>query len=159
MVRAHGSRERYMHEMLGYNLRMTDMAAAIGRVQLGKLNNYIQKRRDNAMLLNEGFEEMGDVITPVENIGSKHVYHQYTIRVPNREKVLEYLKEYDIGYGVYYPLPLHKQPYYISLGYRDRLPVSEKAAEEVVSLPVHPALGESEILQVIKAMKKGLSNS
>ncbi|MBP2031236.1 dTDP-4-amino-4,6-dideoxygalactose transaminase [Methanohalophilus levihalophilus] len=159
MIRAHGSRERYMHEMLGYNLRMTDISAAIGRVQLKKLDTYIQKRRDNARLLNEEFGDLEGITAPVEDTNARHVYHQYTVRVKNRTKVIESLKDSDIGYGIHYPLPLHKQPYYLSLGYKDNLPLSEKTAEEVISLPVHPALGESELLQVIKAMKRGLSNS
>lgn len=157
MIRNHGSRERYLHEMLGYNLRMTDISAAIGRVQLGKLEKYIEKRRENAKVLNEGLGDLDCIQIPTEVDCCRHVYHQYTVRTDHRENIVSSLQKANIGYGIHYPIPIHKQPIYDKLGYKDKLPEAEKAAEKVLSLPVNPSIGDEEIYQVIDAVKKGLS--
>lgn len=154
MIRAHGSRVRYLHEMLGFNLRMTDIAAAMGLAQLEKLDGFNASRQKNAAMFSEGLKSISGIVPATTRKGYTHVFHQYTIRAQNRDKLADFLKEKGIGTGVHYPIPIHKQPYYMELGYKDSLPVSEKAAEEVLSLPVHPALSRDDVLKVIKEVKE-----
>jgi len=154
MIRAHGSRVRYLHEMLGFNLRMTDIAAAIGLAQLEKLEGFNASRQKNAAMLSEGLKSISGIVPATTREGYTHVFHQYTIRAQNRDKLADFLKEKGIGTGVHYPIPIHKQPYYMELGYKDSLPISDKAAEEVLSLPVHPALSRDDVLKVIKEVKE-----
>ncbi len=154
MIRAHGSKVRYLHEMLGFNLRMTDIAAAIGLVQLGKLDGFNAARQKNAAMLSAGLKGVSGIVLPIVKPGCTHVFHQYTIRATQRDKLADFLKEKGIGTGVHYPIPIHKQPYYKELGYRDSLPVSEKAVEEVLSLPVHPALSRDDVQKIIEGVKE-----
>lgn len=156
MIRSHGSRVRYFHEMLGYNLRMTDIAAAIGLVQLKKLDNFNNARISNANALSSKLNKMTGFILPGIDKRCRHVFHQYTVRVNSstisRDEVVSYLGKKGIGTGIYYPLPIHKQPYYKEIGFNDSLPVCEKAASEVFSLPVHPAMNKLDLDTIIKAM-------
>ncbi len=152
MVRAHGSRQRYLHEMIGYNLRMTDISAAIGLEQLKKLPDYIERRQHNAALLTEGLRDIGNIECPVVRENCTHVFHQYTIRTTNRDGLAEHLKNAGIGTGIYYPIPIHRQPYYKELGYNDSLLVTEKASREVISLPVHPGVTDEDITSIINAI-------
>ncbi len=143
MIRSHGSKQRYLHEMLGFNLRMTDIAAAIGLVQLGKIGNFNQSRINNAQYLTKSLGKIKGLILPHVDKRCGHVFHQYTVRIRGdltRDEVVSSLNKNEIGTGIYYPLPIHKQPYYKELGYNDFLPVSERASKEVISLPVHPSL-------------------
>jgi len=154
MIRAHGSKIRYLHEMLGFNLRMTDIAAAIGLVQLGKLNKFTEARQRNAEMLSAGLKGLSGLVPAITKAGCTHVFHQYTVRAEKRDQLAAFLKERDIGTGVHYPTPIHKQPYYKELGYRDSMPVSEKAVEEVLSLPVHPAVSGADIQRIIDATRE-----
>ncbi|WP_440952431.1 DegT/DnrJ/EryC1/StrS family aminotransferase [Methanococcoides sp. FTZ1] len=156
MIRAHGSQERYLHEMIGYNFRMTDIAAAIGLVQLKKLEGYNNARKRNASKLSERLKDIPGVTVPVIRKGCDHVFHQYTIRVKNRDEVVACLKQSGIGTGVYYPIPIHMQPTYIEARYNCDLPVCEKAAKEVISLPVHPGVSEQDIEQIIENVIAGV---
>ena len=143
MLRNHGQSERYLHERIGFNWRMTDLAAAIGLGQLDRLDDANACRRANARRLNEGCE---GVVKPVERESDHHVYHQYTVRAPgHRDQLLSHLRERGVGAVVYYPVPIHRQPVYRRLGYRDALPVAERLSTEVLSLPVHPSLTEAEL--------------
>ncbi len=149
-IREHGQKRRYWHEMLGYNYRMTDIAAAIGLTQLRKLESLNQRRTDNA---NCYFEGLRTITTPFVMDNVKHVFHLYTVRVPQRDRFVGYLQSKGIGYGIHYPYPIHKQPLFKDHGHL-LLPVAEKASQEVVSLPVHPALTSDDvnyILEVINA--------
>lgn len=154
MIRAHGSKIRYLHEMLGFNLRMTDIAAAIGLVQLGKLGKFTEARQKNAAMLSAGLKGIPGLVPAITKAGCTHVFHQYTVRAKKRDQLADFLKANDIGSGVHYPTPIHKQPYYKELGYRDSLPVSEKAVEEVLSLPVHPALSDADVKKIVDATKE-----
>jgi perosamine synthetase len=154
MIRAHGSKVRYLHEMLGFNLRMTDIAAAIGLVQLGKLKGFTATRQKNAEILSTGLKGISGIVPPVTKAGCTHVFHQYTVRAEKRDQLAAFLKEKEIGTGVHYPISIHKQPVYRELGYGDSLPVSEKAAEEVLSLPVHPALSRNDLQEIVEATKE-----
>ncbi len=154
VIRQHGMRRRYYHDELGYNFRMTDVHAAIGLAQLEKLEAFNQARIANARFLSENLE---GVTTPVVPVGRRHVFHQYTVRVPGgqRDALREALAEQEVGTGIYYPLPVHRQTYYLNeLGYDVAMPEAEQAAEEVLSLPVHPGL-RSEDLEAIVAAVNG----
>ena len=150
--RNHGQRYgRYQYDVVGLNWRMTDMAAAIGSVQLRKLPGWTAQRRANASRLSQGVH---GVIVPVERAGCAHVYHQYTVRVRNGQRDLfaaELVKE-GVSNGIYYPLPLHRTPLYRQEGLDDRFPNADSAAAEVLSLPVHPALSDEDVDAVIAAV-------
>ena len=156
IIRNHGSKERYFHKVLGYNYRMTDIAAAIGLCQLGKLQEFNRRRIENAKFLTDGLSGIRGLILPCIKPGVKHVFHQYTVRVTqefglSRDELKEKLRHKDIMTEIYYPLPVHKQPLYQGLGYEDRLPYSEKAAEEVLSLPVHPSLTKQDLEYMVES--------
>jgi len=143
VLRNHGMRRRYYHDELGYNLRMTDVHAAIGNAQLQKLGKFNQKRAENAAYFDA---HLKGVVTPYVPEGYQHIYHQYTIRVPNgkRDALRDYLKEKEIGTEIYYPLPIHQQGFYIEMFGEMKFPESEKAAGEVLSIPVHPSLSQAD---------------
>lgn len=147
LLRSHGQKERYLHIALGYNLRLTELQAAIGLVQLAKLDQFTAWRIANAELLTSLLAPY--VTTPIARPGHRHVYHQYTIRVPSdRDRWVATLHEHGIGTSIHYPRPIHLQPYFRELGYTDVLPVAEAAAREVLSLPIHPGLSEDEVRQI-----------
>jgi perosamine synthetase len=148
MIRSHGSRQRYYHEILGYNLRMTDIAAAIGLVQLKKLDGFNDSRIKNAQYLFRSLNTIKGISLPYVDTYCKHVFHQFTVRIRrglSRDEIVSMLNMRGIGTGIYYPLPIHKQPFYKDMGYNDSLPVSEKASSEVFSLPVHPAINRADM--------------
>ena len=152
VIRQHGMRRRYYHDELGFNFRMTDVHAAIGLAQLGKLEQFNEARIANATYLSEHLE---GVVTPAVPEGYRHVFHQYTIRVPDgkRDAMVAHLKEKGVGCGIYYPVPIHQQTFYVDeLGYGVQMPKAEQAAEEVISLPVHPALSQSELETIVHAV-------
>ncbi|MBQ6813403.1 MAG: DegT/DnrJ/EryC1/StrS family aminotransferase [Methanobrevibacter sp.] len=156
IYRAHGSPTKYHHDVLGYNFRMTDIAAAIGLEQLKKIDSFNEKRIENAKYLNEGLRDCDLIETPVVSDGYKHVYHQYTIKVKDgkRDEFSEYLLENGIGNGIYYPIPLYNQVLYTNMGYNQALPVTDKIVEEVLSLPVHAALTKEDLDLIIKVIKE-----
>jgi dTDP-4-amino-4,6-dideoxygalactose transaminase len=148
--REHGMKVRYHHDVLGYNFRMTDIHAAIGLAQLEKLPAFNARRIATAARYGA---ELRGVVTPWTRPGTVHVFHQYTLRVLKRDAFVERLRELGVGSGVYYPIPLHRQKPFGELGYGDQsFPVSEKLAEEVVSIPVHPGLTDDEIDTVIEVV-------
>lgn len=158
VIRQHGMRRRYFHDELGYNFRMTDVHAAIGLAQLKKLNKFNVARRENAYFFNQYLQGVGK---PIEPEGYEHVYHQYTIRIPNgeRDALASYLQENGVGTGVYYPVPIHKQTVYTEeYGYDITLPEAEKAAQEVLSLPVHPALTTSDLEIIVSTVNEFTKN-
>jgi len=150
LMREHGMRVRYQHEMVGFNFRMTDIHASIGLAQLTKLPGYNARRRHIAARYDR---ELQGVITPQVQPGVTHVYHQYTIRVSRRDEFVDRLKEQGVGTGIYYPIPVHRQKPFLELGYGDqRFPVSERLCGEVLSIPVHPSLTDDEVETVIAAV-------
>lgn len=154
LLRHHGQSRQYYHDLLGYNYRMTNIAAAIGLVQMQKLAGWTEKRIQNAAYLTEHLRKLPHVVPPAVRPGYTHVFHQYTIRLRgiDRDWALEQLKARGVGVGVYYPLPIHQQPLYRDLGYTDALPESERACREVLSLPVHPALGQEDLDTIVEAV-------
>ncbi|MBQ6098722.1 MAG: DegT/DnrJ/EryC1/StrS family aminotransferase [Methanobrevibacter sp.] len=156
VFRAHGASVRYHHDEIGYNFRMTDISAAIGLAQLDKIDEFNDKRIANAAYLNEGLKDVDGVITPYCADGSKHVYHQYTIRVEkgDRDEWVDLINDCGVGTGIHYPIPLYNQPVYRSLGIEGNCPNAELAADNVISLPVHPSLTKEDLDLVIEAVKK-----
>ena len=154
IFRAHGSRVKYNHDDIGYNFRMTDISAAIGLAQLNVIDDFNKKRAENADYLNNGLKDVKGVITPYTRDGSKHVYHQYTIRVDgNRDDWIDILTQKGIGTGIHYPIPLYNQPVYKELGFTGSAPNAEIAASSVISLPVHPSLTSDDLDLVVEAVK------
>ena len=153
-LRHQGQKSRYEYAMVGYNYRMTDIAAAIGIAQLNKLHSRTEKRITNAAFFNKEFASAG-IEVPYVPDGYKHVYHQYTIRVQNRDSVIEKLTDMGVGSGVYYPMGLHELG--PMAGFRKgSLPEVEKASQEVLSLPVHPGLSGEELATVAEAVVKAV---
>ena len=145
----HGRTETYGHAEVGHNFRMTSIAGAIGNEQLSKLPEYIDQRRENAAQLTAGLADSW-VTPPVEPADRTHVYHQYTIRCEDREGLQNHLDEHDIGYGVYYPTCIHEQEAYSEVSIA--APVAERAAREVLSLPVHPKVSDGEIQRIVEVV-------
>ncbi|MFE8701704.1 DegT/DnrJ/EryC1/StrS family aminotransferase [Cytobacillus sp. FJAT-54145] len=143
VIRVHGSKPKYYHSVLGYNSRLDEMQAAILNVKFPHLDRWSELRRQKAETYTHLLKEMvGDaVVTPIEKEGNYHVFHQYTIRVEKRDELQKYLQEQGVSTMIYYPLPLHIQPVFKDLGYKEGdLPISEKAANEALSLPMFPEL-------------------
>jgi dTDP-4-amino-4,6-dideoxygalactose transaminase len=147
----HGRTEKYGHSTVGHNFRMTSIAAAIGRVQLDRLPEYIKSRRQNAAVLTDGLDNSA-INPPIEPDNRTHVYHQYTVQTPDRDKLKSYLAENDIGSGVYYPTCMHEQPVYDDISHEAT--VGERAAEEVLSLPVHPEVSDKEITYIVDILQQ-----
>ena len=160
ILRAHGESERYTHVVLGYNFRMTDIAAAIGIVQLKKLESFNKKRIDNAKYLTENIDEIDGINSPYVASNVKHVFHQFTVRVEesNRDKLMEFLKDRGIGTGIHYPKPIYKQKIYQEMGINSICPEAESASSEVLSLPVHPSLDKLELDEIVSAIKEASKN-
>jgi perosamine synthetase len=147
LYRNQGMEKRYQNEIVGFNLRMTDIHASIGRAQLKHLLKWSKKRQDNAMTLSS---QLQNVITPVIPNGFSHVFHQYTIRVPkNRDSFAERLSKAGVGNSVYYPTQVHKLP---SFNSSLSLPLTQLATESVLSLPVHPSLSSRDLKRVINTV-------
>ena len=152
LLRNQGMETQYANEVIGFNARMTDIHAAIGRVQLTKVDAWTARRQTNAAALNEGLAGIDGLITPYVAPEAVHVYHQYTIRVDSAERdaLRDALKaEYNIGSGVYYPIPNHRLPSLAKYAPGLELPETEKAAAEVLSLPVHPSLAAVDVDRVV----------
>ena len=140
MLRVHGAEQKYYHKTVGFNSRLHALQAAVLRVKLPHLDAWSDGRAANAARYGELLAD-ANVVTPVARPHCRHVYNQYTLRVPNRDAVMAGLKERDIGCAIYYPVPLHLQECFAGLGYKEGdLPVAEKAAGEVISIPVYPEL-------------------
>jgi perosamine synthetase len=155
MLRNQGSRQRGVHELLGVNARMTDLSAAIGRQQLRKLAAFTDARRRNAAALNAALSTVTTIPTCASE--ARHVYHQYTIRVPapHRAAVIDALSARGIGTAVHYPIPIHRQPAFQRLAdmARPHLPHTDTAAGQVLSLPIHPDLTRTDLARVADAVQ------
>jgi dTDP-4-amino-4,6-dideoxygalactose transaminase len=152
LLREHGMKVRYHHDIVGYNFRMTDIAAAIGLAQLPKLPGYNDRRRAIAARYDA---ELRGVITPYVRPGVTHVYHQYTVRVHERDAFVEKLKERGVGSAIYYPIPVHRQKPFVAMGYGGQsFPVTDRLTDQVVSIPVHPSLSDDEVSTVIGAVNE-----
>lgn len=155
LLRGHGSKKKYYHDMLGYNSRLDELQAAILRVKLRHLDGWISRRQEIANLYTSLLSDVPYVTTPVIKDGRTHTFHQYVIRAKDRDGLQRYLSESGIGSTVYYPLPLHLQPAYKTLGYKmGDFPEAEKASSEVLALPMWPELRDEEVKEVVKVIKE-----
>jgi perosamine synthetase len=154
LLRNHGMRKRYHYEFLGYNLRMTDLHAAIGVAQMARWEAFTAKRRANAAYLSE---RITSVITPKVREGYKHVWHQYTVRVgggSDRDAAVQQLREAGVGTGIFYPIPAHQHRYMRDIVGEVNLPIAEQLAQEVISLPVHPGLTQADLDTIVRAVNE-----
>jgi dTDP-4-amino-4,6-dideoxygalactose transaminase len=154
MLRSHGARHRYRHERLGFNYRMSDLHAAIGLVQMGRLAEFNERRRANAAYLQA---RLKSVVVPVVRAECGHVWHQFTVRLNgtrDRDAALEQLKRAGIGTGVYYPVPAHQQDHVRARIGEVTLPVTEQKSQEVFSLPVHPLLSQADLERIVSEVNK-----
>ena len=154
VLRRQGGKKKYHAEVLGFNSRLDSLQAAILGVKLNYLDGWNKERRRVAQRYNELLAGL-PVTTPHESPDAYHVYHQYTIRAPERDALAAYLKERGIGTMIYYPVPLHLQELYASLGYQvGSLPASEAASRQVLSLPMYPELREAQLEEVAGAITR-----
>ena len=145
MLRVHGSRKKYYHETVGYNSRLDTFQAAILCAKLNHLDRWTNKRREYAKFYSERFSHL-PLRTPSEGKDTFNIFHQYTLAVSNREQLKDFLKQKQIGFDTYYPLPLHQQECYRQLAQSNgSLPMAEKKSEEVISLPIFPELTQAEL--------------
>jgi len=152
MLRNHGRKSKYEHLIIGYNHRLDALQAAVLDVKLKHLDAWTESRRKNAKLYDELLE---NVITPVEAEGRKHVYHLYVIRNKKRDELKEKLKESGISTGVHYPIPLHLQPAYSSMGIGEgSFPLVEEYADEILSLPIYPEMTDEQVKHVAENVNK-----
>lgn len=158
MLRHHGSRTTYRHEMIGYNSRLDELQAAILRVKLKHLDHWNAQRRERAALYRRLLAG-SPVGLPVEHGRGAHVYHQFTIRAPLRDALREQLAARGVASAIYYPVPVHQQPVYAPEYGSVTLPVSERAAREVLSLPIYPQLTESAVKDVCDALREAAASA
>jgi dTDP-4-amino-4,6-dideoxygalactose transaminase len=152
MIVVHGSRVRYNHEIIGVNSRLDALQAAMLRVKLRYLDQWIENRRTAAMLYNRLFAGT-DIEIPYEAPYGRHVFHQYTIRIKNRDQVVKSLNEKKIPYGIYYPISLHMQKAYHTAGKpQGTFPLTEKATGEVLSLPMHTELDDEQQIFIVQSI-------
>lgn len=156
LYRNQGMRSRYQFEMLGYNFRLTDLAAAIGLAQLDKLERNTARRRAIAAAYDEAFADL-PVGTPTSPDGRTHVYHQYTLQVgPARDAIIAAIREAGVGADIYYPIPVHRQAYVLERGIHAELPVTDAAAARSLSLPMYPGLADDDQARVITAVQEAV---
>ena len=152
----HGQAEKYLHTELGYNYRMTDLGAAIGRVQLQRLPDFNERRQKNGAYLSSRLDAPG-IRPPAVGDGMTHVYHQYVITVTDdcplsRDGLAAYLREHGVGSAVHYPIPVHEQPLYKGTAPPGACPTAGDLARRVLSLPVHPGVGQVELEAIVGAV-------
>jgi dTDP-4-amino-4,6-dideoxygalactose transaminase len=161
LLRAHGMRQRYVHEEIGWNSRLDSIQAAVLEVKLRYLPTWNAARRERAVVYDSLFRRAGlaattasgGVVLPVTEPRAEHVFHQYVVRVPRRDELRQYLTDRRIGTEIYYPIPLHLQGSLATLGYKQGdFPVTEQAAAEVLALPMYPELREDEQQTVVDAI-------
>lgn len=160
VLRNQGMEKQYENEVIGFNARMTDLHAAIGRVQLTKVDAWTSARQKNAAILNEGLSGLEGIVIPKVAPGAVHVYHQYTIRVDqtDRDRIKQaLLEEHQIGTGVYYPIPNHRLKSLEKFAPQLDLPETEKASREVLSLPIHPSLNANDLDRIISGVTSVIS--
>jgi dTDP-4-amino-4,6-dideoxygalactose transaminase len=153
MFRDHGQARKYHHDVVGWNARMDGIQAAVLRVKLPHLDRNNAGRRAHASQYHALLADIPDLLTPFQATHGRHVYHVYALRVPDRDRILTGLQEHGIGCGIHYPIPVHLQQAYASLGHaRGAFPVAERCAAEFLSLPMFPELTEEQITAVTAAV-------
>lgn len=155
----HGSETKYMHTMVGYNARMDALQAAVLRVKLAHIEQWTEERRANADYYNQILADVEGVTLPYADDRARHVYHLYVIRVEgNRDAIYDHLRANGVGAGLHYPIPLHLQPALDSLGYeKGDFPEAEKAAENIISLPMFPELTHEQMDTVASVLREAVT--
>jgi len=156
-LRVHGGRQMYHHEEVGYNSRLDSLQAAVLSAKLPHLRGWSEARRANARFYDDALAGLDRIVTPVVRPGNESIFNQYTIRVTEggRDGLAAHLRDSGIGSSIYYPVPLHLQPCFEYLGYREGdFPESERASREVLSLPVYPELARDQVEQVAGAVRQ-----
>ncbi len=160
LLRNHGETGKYHHVILGYNYRMSEITAAVGSVQLRKLDKLNERRRKNADLLTRGIEKISGLTAPYVKDNVRHVFHQYVVRVEDgysmeRDKLAEHMREREVDVAVHYPTPLYRQPLYRELSYGKTVcPMAEDASKRVLSLPVHPSVTEEDTTYILNLLNE-----
>jgi len=162
LIRVHGERKEYRSVTVGHNYRLPEIEGAIGYIQLSKLPKFLEKRRRNAKLLTEKLDAVKQLELPFEYSGSKHAWYVYTARLKGansgkRNKLVKTLNRHRIGATVYYPIPIHKMPYYRENFGNFQLSITEKASRQVFSLPVHPGVKDEEIDYIAKTITRTIN--
>ena len=154
MLRNYGQRQRYYHEIKGINSRLDELQAAILTVKLNYLDNWNERRRRIAQTYNNGLQGL-PVVIPTEVEGRYHVYHLYVVQTAQRDALQRFLGDQGVQTLIHYPVPVHRQAAYTELGYaQGSLPVTERAAETILSLPMYPQLRDDEVTKVSNAMRR-----
>ncbi len=158
-LRVHGAERQYYHEVVGYNSRLASIQAAILSVKLGHLRKWSLQRIQHAQTYDEAFAGIDGLRTPVvKDYSTFHIYNQYTLASAKREKIVDAMRETEIGCMIYYPVPFHRQPCFAYLNHgHAAFPIASRASEEVFSLPIYPELTDTEQAEVIETLKKALS--
>jgi dTDP-4-amino-4,6-dideoxygalactose transaminase len=160
MIRAHGEIERYHHEVIGHNYRMEAFQGAVLSTKIKYLEEWTSMRRKNASLYTRLLSEVDEIETPKIRTGADHVFHLYVIQCDRRDELQKFLGEKGIATGLHYPIPLHLQPAYRHLGYKEGdFPVAEKAAKRILSLPMYPELTDEQIRYVVDGIKQFFTKS
>ena len=160
LLRGHGMRPKYYHQFIGGNFRLDALQAAVLRVKLKYLDGWSEARQRNAATYRRLFAQAGisSVALPVEAPDRRHIYNQFVIRVPHRDKVIQTLRDAQIGVEIYYPVPIHLQECFRYLGYREGdLPASEAAARETLALPIYPELREDAQERVVQVIHQAVN--
>jgi dTDP-4-amino-4,6-dideoxygalactose transaminase len=153
MLRVHGMEPKYYHALIGGNFRIDELQAAVLLVKFRHLEEWHAGRQRNAAFYDQALRATAGVVTPTACPGQRHIYNQYVIRVPDRDRLRAYLAECGIGTEVYYPVPLHMQQCFAYLGYRpEDCPESERAAGETLALPIYPELSEAQLQHVVASV-------
>jgi dTDP-4-amino-4,6-dideoxygalactose transaminase len=159
ILRDHGQVRKYYHSMVGWNCRMDGIQAAVLRVKLRHLETYTELRRVHAAQYDRALSGIDEIVSPMQAAWALHVYHIYAIRVKNRDDIMRRLAESGVGSGIHYPVPVHLQEAYRSLGYQSgAFPISERCAAEFVSLPMYPELTTEQIEIVVEAVKEAVAS-
>jgi len=153
-LRVHGGAKQYFHDEVGYNSRLDTLQAAVLSAKFPHLAAWSAKRRENAKYYDAAFADLSGVRTPVIDGDNESIFNQYTLRVERRDALQAALKKKEIGSSIYYPLPLHLQPCFQYLGYKEgSCPESERAAREVISLPIYPELTRAQLDEVVATIR------
>lgn len=154
VLRNHGSRKTYHHDLIGYNSRLDEIQAAVLRIKLRHLESYAEARRKNADFYYKNLKNIKQLVLPSEAENTHHIYNQFTIKVSDRERLHEHLKSKGIGSMIYYPISLHQQNAFAPLGYKTGdFPQSEAIQNQVLSLPIYPEITEAELQEVCFAIR------
>lgn len=155
ILRVHGSQPKYYHQVIGCNSRLDSLQAAVLSVKLPHLEEWSRKRRENAEFYNKHLGPLENIVTPQVESYNKSIYNQYVIRVSQRDQLLNYLREKEIGTEIYYPVPLHLQACFKYLGYSEGdFPEAERAARETIALPIYPELTMDQKIYVVDQIKR-----